>query len=71
VGIKYEPKITQLTDEEIRRRIEELEDRRGMTSDEFLKRYNAGELEPERDYIRWAGLLTVAAKVGVKIKIRA
>jgi hypothetical protein len=71
MGIKYEPTITKLTDEELRQRVEALEDRHGMSSAEFLKRYNGGELEPERDYIHWAGLLAIAARVGVKIRVRA
>jgi len=71
MGIKYEPKITQLTDEEILRRVEVLEDSHGMRSNDFLRRFNAGELEPERDFIRWAGLLDLAAKIKLQIRVRA
>jgi len=73
--IESKPKQTVLTKDEIKRRLAAFEKRHGMTSEIFLKRYNTGDLrgdpEEERDYIRWAGLLAVAAKVGALDKVHA
>ena len=62
---KYEMRVIQLTDEELRREIRELESRFEMTSEQFLLRYNSGELGDDEPFIEWAGLLSIAAKAGV------
>jgi hypothetical protein len=36
-------------------KLEELESRFGMDSEEFYKQFNEGKLGDEIDYIRWAG----------------
>lgn len=56
--------IKRLTDEELARQLSLLENEFGMTSAEFLARYNAGELGDRPAFIRWSGLLRIAAKVG-------
>ena len=53
----------QLTDSELRRQLNALEAKHEMTSDEFLAQYNAGTLGDEQDFVRWAGLITVAKRV--------
>ena len=67
MGRKFETRVIQLTDEELARQINELEATNGMTSKQFLLRYNSGELGDDRMFIRWAGLLSIAAKAGVRL----
>ena len=62
--------VVTLTDEEITRRLLELEDRFGMSSEDFLLSYNTGELDDRPDFIDWAGLLYVAQRVGVAVPAR-
>ena len=50
-------KVTYLTDEELGARLAELEQRHGMTSTEFLHRFNGGELGDDFEFLGWAGLL--------------
>lgn len=52
----------RLTDEERSRQLAVLENRHGMSSAAFLKRYNAGELGDDLALIRWSGLLRLAAR---------
>jgi hypothetical protein len=59
---KYRIKRVLLTEEELHRRLADLEQRHGMTSDEFLVRYNRGELGDDLEFIRWSGLLRTASK---------
>jgi hypothetical protein len=56
----------ELTDEELRRQITALEQKHGMTSAEFLLRYNTGQLGDDAQFIRWAGLLWVASEAGLR-----
>jgi hypothetical protein len=58
--------VTELTDERIENWLRELEERYGMTSAQFLLRYNRGELDDDPDFIDWSGLLYVAAKVKLR-----
>ena len=62
--------ITTLTDEEITRQLLELEERFNMTSDQFLRAYNTGQLGEDDAFIDWAGLLYVAQRVGVSVPAR-
>jgi hypothetical protein len=54
----------RLSDEELRRQLAEFEVRHGMKSQEFLRRYTAGELGDDLAFIRWSGL-RIASKVGL------
>jgi len=58
-------RTVRLTDEELKRQIAEFESRHGMSSEEFLRRYTAGELGDDLPFIRWSGLLRVASKAGL------
>ncbi|MHB8577634.1 MAG: hypothetical protein ACYDCQ_20160 [Dehalococcoidia bacterium] len=60
----YEPNIIrrQLTDEVLSQELTYLEHEYSMTSEEFLLRFNRGELGDDLAFIRWAGLLNFAAK---------
>ena len=65
MGRKFETRVVELTDQEIWRRLSEFEATYQMTSEEFIKKYNNGELGDERPFMRWAGLLGIAAEAGV------
>ncbi|MGH2585869.1 MAG: hypothetical protein ACRDJE_13230 [Dehalococcoidia bacterium] len=55
-------KVHSLTDDDIRERLLAFEKQFGMTSGEFLRRYNSGELGDNSVFIDWSGLLYIAAK---------
>ena len=69
--MQWQVERRQLTDEVIRSDLRELEQRHGMTSAEFLLRYHRCELEEHDDYLRWSGLLTVAAIAGIALLAHA
>ena len=68
---EFNMKIHRLTDDELARMLGELEQRYGMTSAEFLPRYNRGELGCDDDFIDWAGLLAIAALTNGPIDVVA
>jgi len=59
--------VHTLTDDAIRDRLAEFEQKFSMPSNEFLERYNRGELGEHPAYIDWSGLLYIAARAGVAI----
>jgi hypothetical protein len=71
VAKKIPTRIVNLTDEELTRQLVELETRHGMTSTEFLTRYNSGELGDDLEFIHWSGLLRMAAKTGFQLPASA
>jgi|GEM_PF-2319745 len=65
IEMQWQVERRQLTDAVIRADLRELEQRHGMTSAEFLLAYNRGKLGDDQEFIRWSGLLRIAAKVGL------
>lgn len=59
---KYKTNVAPLTDQELARQISELEAAHGMTANQFLERYNSGELGDELEFIHWFGLMRMAAR---------
>ena len=57
---RIRPEIRTLSDDDMREELREFEQRYGMTSDEFVARYEAGDIgdsadnEKEADFIIWA-----------------
>lgn len=70
---EFDPPITRirLTDERLALELGVLEARFGMTNEEFLQRFNSGELGDDLEFIGWAGLLQIAAKTGLRVRSRA
>lgn len=62
---RYKLNIKELTTEDLKRKLAEYEVEYGMTSREFIGRYNHSELEENLDYMRWAGYYDMAAEVGI------
>ncbi len=60
----------RLSDAELAHQLAEFEARYGMTNQEFLRRYTAGELGDDLAFIRWSGLLRIASKVGLAPRTR-
>jgi hypothetical protein len=58
-------KIVKLTPEDIAKRLRDYEAQYGMTSKEFYRKYNRGELDEELDFMKWAGYFDAAARVGL------
>ncbi|MHB8574838.1 MAG: hypothetical protein ACYDCQ_05845 [Dehalococcoidia bacterium] len=72
MGLRYNPRRAELTDDRLRAELRALEDRHDMTTAQFLARYNRGELGDCPDFIDWAGLAAVANEAGVYAhKVRA
>ena len=62
---RYKLKIKQLTSEDLKHKLAKYESEYGMTSREFISKYNRCELEENLDYMRWAGYYDMAAEVGL------
>jgi len=52
-ALKNEAEIARFKMEHFRKLCQEFEERFGMTSDEFLKRFEQGELGDEQEYFDW------------------
>jgi hypothetical protein len=65
MGLKFELRIEELTDERILAELSALQEKHGVTNDQFLDRYHRGELGCCIDFIDWAGLLSVATEAGL------
>ncbi len=52
-------KIRRLTLEDIEQELRVLEERYGMSSQDFYVRYNRGELDDREDFVWWAGLIAM------------
>jgi hypothetical protein len=70
MGLEFKPKIVELNDEELRSQLDTYEHKYGLTSEQFLERFNRGELGHCTDFIDWAGLLDVANAVGVRGSVK-
>ncbi len=55
LAIENEIKIIRHGLDRTRKKLKEFEDKYGMKSEEFYKRYNNGEMGDDMDYIKWAG----------------
>jgi hypothetical protein len=62
---RYTMQIHELTTDDIRRKLADYEEKYGMGTQEFYKKYNRGELEEDLDYMRWASYYDMAAAVGI------
>jgi hypothetical protein len=58
---------TRLTPESLKQHLPAFEESYGMTSAEFLGKYQAGKMGDSREMMRWAWLYSVAAKLGALV----
>ncbi len=59
-------KVEKLTEEDVKNELEEFESRYGMTSSEFIRRYNRCEFEEENlEFLDWAGYYYIAGRMGM------
>ena len=56
---------TRLTPESLKGQLAAYEAQYGITSSDFLERYQAGKMGDARDVMHWAWLCSVAVKLGV------
>lgn len=61
--VNFNPKLVELTEAELRLRLHGLELKHGMSSQDFLLRFNRGELGDDPEFIDWAGLLAAAVRL--------
>ena len=60
-----EVKVKRLSEKDVAKRLTEFEEKYGMTSEDFVGKWNRGELDcAEMDYFRWAGYCLFAYKQG-------
>jgi hypothetical protein len=57
--------IRKLNPSVIRQELSRFEDRHGMSSEDFYRRYLAGELPESLEFVDWAGLCHLAQRNGV------
>ncbi len=65
MDLKYELEVTELTDDMVRAELLAFEDKYGMGSEQFIVRFNRGELGCDVDFIDWAGYVEVACAAGI------
>ena len=53
------------TPEQLREQLDRFEREHAMSSRDFLRRWDAGELVERPEYFRWAGVCHLAAKMGL------
>jgi hypothetical protein len=69
---RFKLNIQKLTAEDIRRKLDEYEAQYGMSSREFIAKYNSCQLPENLDFLDWAGYYDMAADVGiVSLKLEA
>ena len=56
---------TRLTPESLKQQLATYEEQYGITSTDFLERYQAGKMGDARDVMHWAWLCSVAVKLGL------
>jgi hypothetical protein len=56
-ALRSELRLLELSLQRTAQRLHAFEARYGLTSDEFERRFNAGEVEESLDFIEWAGEL--------------
>jgi len=54
-AVRSELRMLELSLQRTSQRLRDFEARYGLTSDEFERRFNTGELEESLDFIEWAG----------------
>ena len=69
---RYKLNIKQLTLEDLKRKLAKYESEYGMTSREFISKYNRCELEENLEYMDWAWYYDMAADAGfVSLKLES
>ena len=62
---KTKREVTVVTPESLREALGEYERTYQLSSEEFLRRWEGGELEERREYFRWYGTCHLAMSMGV------
>ena len=59
-------KVEKLTEDDVKNELAGFESKYGMTSTEFIRRYNSCEFEEENlAFMDWAGYYYIAGRMGV------
>ena len=59
-------KVEKLTREDVRKELADLESKYGMSSREFIRKYNSCEFEEENlEFMEWAGYYYIADRMGL------
>ena len=64
-------RTAKLSAKQIEDRLQALEEKFGMDSATFYKKYTHGETDDRRDFVRWAGLLNMRAASPVSDTVTA
>ena len=61
----YEIKVTRMSKDDVVRKLAEFEARNGVTSKEFMYKWNHGDLQGDcREHVDWAGYCQLASEFG-------
>lgn len=64
-ALGYEIEVIRMSKEDAVRKLAEFEARNGMTSSEFMHKWNHGGLQGDcREYVDWAGYCQLASEFG-------
>jgi hypothetical protein len=55
--------------DEVQTDLAEFEDQYGMTSDDFYRRYQAGQTDDRMDFVEWASLAQMANKLRERLRV--
>lgn len=59
----------QMQLDEVQTDLAEFEDQYGMTSDDFYRRYQAGQTDDRMDFVEWASLAQMANKLRERLRV--
>ena len=54
---------------ELQKDLAELEERYGLSSDEFYRRYQAGQTDDQMDYVEWASLVQMRDSLQERLRV--
>jgi hypothetical protein len=67
--LTYEAEQSQAQLDELTTELSEIEHKYGMTSDEFYRRFQAGQTDDRMDFVEWASLVQMAANVRQRLSL--
>ncbi|QKQ97911.1 hypothetical protein GKQ38_00015 [Candidatus Nanohaloarchaea archaeon] len=63
-SVAREKRITQMKLDRVKQKIQQMEEKHGMNSEEFREKFQAGELGDEKEYMKWDMLLDAKKELG-------
>lgn len=67
--LTHEAERSQAQLDELTTELSEIEQKYGMTSDEFYRRFQAGQTDDRMDFVEWASLAQMAANLRQRLRL--